>query len=81
MKTALSFISVFIGGILMMPLLVEPTPLTLWLSPDQVGQPAVASLFAEGRASLARASLTCGHRDAGRIPDACGAPRRFASAF
>lgn len=33
MRTTLNFIAVFAGAITMMPLLVQPTPLILWLAP------------------------------------------------
>lgn len=35
MKPALGYISLLIIGIIIMPFLVEPTPLTLWLDLEQ----------------------------------------------
>ena len=77
MKTVLGFISVVASGVAMMPLLVEPTPLTLWVAPAQTSA-SIAIRPAAEKQHGAQSVLLCSHRRLDAFPGECRARQEVA---
>lgn len=57
MKTLLEYVSLVVIAIMIMPLLVEPTPLTLWLGPDDKAPTRIDAMRVGGQEEIRETAL------------------------
>ena len=78
MKTALGIATVLAGGVVMMPLLVEPTPLMLWFAEARTEGAGASRLVAAEPGNGLHGAPACRHAGADAHFAACQGLHRLA---